>query len=379
MAKKQKEKTGSKGIIIMVIVLVAAVLVLGLPVWGNVFDRAKGYVLKVDGAKVSVSEYKYYIAQQASMYEMYFGANNWSQSYGESTLGQTVMDSVINLVVSNKISAAKAKEMGLTLDDTDREKAQTALNDMKTYYDDATFKYIKATDAQILQYIEQDIMSEKVYNEVTKDYVVDEADFDTVFTKYIEDNYESLVKTDVDFVVIDDLEEAQEFINKVKAGEDFNKLAVTYKSDFDEREELISAELNTGNFPEEVVTAGKAMELDAVSDPIVTTDTIGTERYYVLKISGITPPDEEALRTEQRESYISGKKNEIYKAEHELWSKEYEDKIKFNTALAQTIPIKGATYKEVEQTENPEATDTPETTGTPDTTATPEVTASPAP
>jgi len=211
-------------------------------------------------------------------------------------------------------------------------------------------EYIGMSNSKLLKFFEADMMREVLYNDVTKDYVVDEADFETVYQEYITTNKQTLETRNVNYVVTDTLEDAETVEEKFKGGADIYALIKEYSTDYvapeanedgteaeDTRmspasvaetpyltEEQISAvyEMSAGDMaiytyvPAETETdedSEASNTADTESDEI--TDTfVETPKYIFVYVDNVPETDYDAIREEQRESYISGKKEEIYSA-----------------------------------------------------------------
>jgi foldase protein PrsA len=369
MAKKKQQSRSLRNVIIAIILLVACVGILGAPVWQNIYLTNLSYILKVNGASVSRTEYRFNLAQAASFYEMYYGSESWDVSIGDQTLGQSVINNAADNIVYTKLCLEHAKQLKLTLDDDDRAKAADSLAQLKTYYDDATIKYIGASDSTLRGFIESNILANKVYEYYTKDYVINDADFDAYFDDYYNTNIQSLVKVTADYIVTDTIEKAAEVIERMKSGEDLNSLVAEYSLDAEDRPEPESVEVTTSQFPAAVVDAAYSMRQDEITqEPIAVLPAEDDEEtlaaYYVLSITGVIPPDMDELRNTQTDTYINDQKQAIFKETYSVW--DAEKIIKVNSVGISAIPIKGVTYKDDEisvETEEPETEPTLEPAG----------------
>jgi len=280
------------------------------------------------------------------MYSMFIAEDaDWKQPIsGTSTLADMVKENALNTVVNVKISKQQANDRGLALTEEDQADITEQLSNLKEQIGEDGLKAIGASDAVLTQYITDAKLSEKLYDDITKDFTLDAEEFEAYFQDYLTSNEQTLVTVDADYIHTDTLEEAQAAQTGLDAGEDFIEAIKAYSIDYDAETEYASVTVSTALFPQDVVDAAFALSAGSVSD-IIETEGYGC---YILRINSITEPDVEELRPTQEETYITQQKQEMFSTEMQRWSG--AAKIDPNTVLYSRLFIPGV---------NPKATPTP--------------------
>jgi foldase protein PrsA len=114
----------------VLIIAIAAVVVLALAIGFGVFflNNSSDYVAKVDGEKITVAEYKFFLANVKSSIEQAVGLSSsdassvdkfWKGKLGTMNAEDYAKDQALGKVQEFKIELIKAKDEGVKLDQSD--------------------------------------------------------------------------------------------------------------------------------------------------------------------------------------------------------------------------------------------------------------------
>jgi parvulin-like peptidyl-prolyl isomerase len=151
-----------------------------------------------------------------------------------TTAYKSLQDQALQYLVQQSELEQKAKTLGITITDKD---VDARLKQIKQqYFGGSATKYqaqLKSqglTEAQIKQDLRAQILSEKIYNKVTADVKVTDADIKSYYNAH-KSNYSQAASRDVRHILVNNKKLADSLYAQLKAGGDFAKLAKKYSKD----------------------------------------------------------------------------------------------------------------------------------------------------
>lgn len=241
---------------------------------------------QVNGEKITKKEF------DQSLYQM---QRRWEQQSGmtfEGEAGQQMLDSlkemVLEQLIAEKLLLQEAKEDGLKV--KSEEVSARLAQDKQMVGNNDEFKKIlqeelNLTEREYKKYLEDQLLLEKLYNQVVADVKVDE----TEVKNYYDQNQGTFVVPEqwhVKHILVNTEEEANQVIKDLKGGADFAQLAVDKSIDPsapDNKGDLGFID-ETTNFVEEFKTAAFALEVGQLSSPVKS-----DYGYHVIKLEERQP------------------------------------------------------------------------------------------
>jgi parvulin-like peptidyl-prolyl isomerase len=192
-----------------------------------------------------------------------------------TTQYKTLQDSAMQYLVQQSELEQKLIDLGLKpVSDADIDKKLTQVKKQFFGGKESTYqKQLKAqgfTEAQLKQDIRANLLSEKLYNEVTKNTKVTDADV----TKYYNENkstYSQAASRDVRHILVNNKKLADDIESQLKNGGDFAKLAKKYSKDPGSAASGGKLTITKGQTVPEFDKAAFELKTNALSQPIKTT------------------------------------------------------------------------------------------------------------
>ena len=151
-----------------------------------------------------------------------------------TTQYKSLQDQAMQYLVQEAEYEQKAGDLGVTVTDKD---VQARLKQIKKqYFGGSQTKYqaqLKAqglTEQQIMQDLHAQLLSEKLYNKVTADVKVTDADIAAYYKEHKAD-YSQASSRDVRHILVNNKKLADQIESQLKGGADFAKLAKKYSKD----------------------------------------------------------------------------------------------------------------------------------------------------
>jgi parvulin-like peptidyl-prolyl isomerase len=151
-----------------------------------------------------------------------------------TTQYKSLQDQALQYLVQESELEQKAKDIGVTVTDKDVDKR---LNDIKQQYFGGSQKKYESqlksqglTEPQVKQDLRAQVLSEKIYNKVTSDVKVTDADIQKYYNQHKSD-YAQAASRDVRHILVNNKKLADQLETQLKSGADFGKLAKKYSKD----------------------------------------------------------------------------------------------------------------------------------------------------
>jgi len=147
---------------------------------------------------------------------------------------KTLQDQAVAYLVQQSELEQKAKDLGVTVTDADVDKRLVSIK--KQYFGGSQSKYqaqLKTqglTETQIKSDLRAQILSERIYNKVTSDVKITDADIAAYYKAHKAD-YSQAESRDVRHILVNNKKLADQLYAQLKSGGDFGALAKKYSKD----------------------------------------------------------------------------------------------------------------------------------------------------
>jgi len=216
-------------------------------------------------------------------------------------------ETVLDYIINETILLENAADLGVTA--SEEQVDQEIKQIKKDFESEEEFKEYIESQGLTEEYLRNNIRKTMILNnlsqELTKSVTVPEEELKSAYNE-IKD---SMYSVKASHILIEDFEEAKKILERVKAGEDFNELAVEYSID-------PSAKYNrgdlgyfsTGEMVPEFETAAFALEPGEVSDLVKTSygyHIIKVEDKKVLTFEEVKPQLEQQMLPQYKNQFLS--------------------------------------------------------------------------
>ncbi len=344
MAKKKAlQKNSLQAIIVTTVIILASIGILGAAAISRTISLISGTVVSVNGEGVSSKYFEFSIYQQKKMYEsMYGGDSIWynAETGSSAEMVGNVKNSVMNQLVNLTLTRQQAPKRNIVLSETDNKDIEDAIAKIKETYTEEERKSIGADDNVIRQAALDQKYYQLVYDSIVGEYEYKEDDFNTFFEGYMTENIVSLTSMDADIITLTTQEQADSVYQMLNGGADFIEMLKLYSTNYDATAEYASTTISGGNTATEIADEAFITPEGKYSAPFVVADPNGgPESYAIVRVNSKTSPDQEEVKTQQKETYIENNKSALFQTALETWTA--EAKIQPNAELYTVIKIQG--------------------------------------
>lgn len=266
-------------------------------------------LFKVGKSVCTLPEAMIYVMDYQEQYEGTYGVEMWQHDFGGMTLEEYVKDMIVSQLASMKAVTLLAEEYEVKLDDAEKDKVEQAAKEYYQALSKEAVEYMGLERKDVEDLYETHVLSQKVYEEITKD----------VNTEVSDD--EARIIT-IRQIRLETREEAEEIQEKLEEGKEFMTLASVYSKD-----SQITYTFGRGEQSAEYEEAAFDLENEEVSEILELEDG-----YYILK----------CVNNFEREATEANKVTMVEKRRDEIFGKVYEELIantpsEFNTRLWEKV------------------------------------------
>ena len=282
------------------------------------------YVIKVNDEKVSENEFLIYLNEAKINFETLGGIDIWKTDFEGLTAEEVAKNSALNAVEVVKVSKQKARELNITLNDDELEKANKDAEEkyklLKNLNNDITLNEVKLV-------ITDQLLYNKLYNSVVSNFEISEVDFNSYYEDVYNEFYNNYKKYSVKSIFFNNYSDAEDFIEEYQLNSDFDLLFEKYINNVENSIKTVYKKDLEGFF-------GLTFDTN-IGD--ITSILSSDDGYYILKVENILNPTEEEIREITKKVYSTNKQNQFFNEEYKKW---YENiKIDKNDELLENIKI----------------------------------------
>jgi foldase protein PrsA len=258
---------------------------------------------------------------------------------------QTLKNQAIQYLVQRVEYQQEAEKLGLTV--SDKEIADRLKQIKKQYFGGSEVKYKKQleqqglSDTQVKDSIKEQLVQEKIFKKVTAGVKVSDADIKKYYDEH-KSQYGVPEQREVAHILVKAKPLADKLYKRVKAGEDFGKLAMQYSQDPGSKKNGGKLTISKGQTVGPFDQTAFLLHTGQISHPIKT--EFG---YHIIKALGpVTPAKVTAfakVKTSIRQQLLQQKRNEAMTNWSNKLKKDFDGKISYQTGYAPPTTSTAAT------------------------------------
>lgn len=272
----------------------------------NESEADKAIVAKVDGETITKEEFDQIFQIFKTQVEMKQGPDIWEKTYEGKKYIDLAKEQVLEQMIEDKIQMKKAEELNITV--TEEEIDAEFDKFKKLFNSDEKFKEfltgLKMDQEYFKDSIKKDLIKNRLKENMTANVQVTEEEIATFYSTHMDMFY----RVKASHILLETEDEAKKILDRVKAGEDFNKLAKEYSIDPIAKEN--NGDLGYfrhGDMVEEFETAAFALKPGQVSEVVKS-----QHGYHIIKVEDKKIDKLEDVKDELRTTMIMDKKNSDY-------------------------------------------------------------------
>lgn len=286
----------------------------------------KTVVAKVAGEEIIKEEFNKIFGVFKSQYEQQFGTEVWNQEINGEKFGDLAKDRLLDMLIDEKLQLIKADELGISVSD---EEVNEEIENAKKYFEtEEKFNEFLKGQSMDLEYFKDSAKKEMTMRKLFESLTEKISITDDEVKSYYDSHQDEFMSVKASHILLDSKEEAEQMLQRVKSGENFNELAQQYSKDPSAKEN--KGDLNYfrhGDMVEPFEKAAFALKPGEISD-IVQTDF----GFHIIKVEDSKLDKFEDIKEELKGSMLNDKKS----AEYEKLLEEMREKAnieKFNKNL----------------------------------------------
>jgi parvulin-like peptidyl-prolyl isomerase len=290
-------------------------------------------VAVVDGEKVTRTSFEALVSQARKTFQ------DQKREFPKAGTAERkqLNDQAVEFLVQRQQFEQEAADRGIKVTDADVEKRLTQIK--QQYFGGDEKKYEQQlkdqglTDAQVRADVRAQVVSEKLFNDVTKGVKVTDADV----TKYYRDNiqqYSTPEQREVRHILVKTRAQANRIYDQLKAGGDFAALAKKHSQDPGSKDSGGKLTISKGQTVAPFDQTAFLLRRNVISRPVKT-----EYGYHIIQpVSEVkeatTRPLNKALRNQIKPQLLQQRREEAMTTWVQGLGKEYENKISYATGFA---------------------------------------------
>ena len=289
-----------------VLMLIASLLLTGCSSINTSEANDDILVAKAAGQEIKKSYYDEIFNLFKAQQEQNNGPEVWEKDINGKKFIDYAKEELLNSLIDETILLKKAADIGIV---APKEQIDGEIEYIKQMFEsDEKYKEYLAsqnlTEGYIVNDLTKRITINNLVNEITKSIEIPEDELKTIYDSM----KDSFVSIKASHILMENQEEAKKILERAKAGEDFNKLAMEFSIDPSAKEN--SGELgyfSVGDMVPEFEKAAFALEPGQISD-LVQSDF----GFHIIKVEDKKILSFDEAKAQIKEELISGKKNEYF-------------------------------------------------------------------
>lgn len=276
----------------------------------------KSIVAKVDGEAITKKEFDKAFEVFKTKVEMKQGPDIWDKDYKGKKYIDLAKEDVLEQIIQEKIQLKKAEEMQIIVNqsevDTEYDKFKKIFNSDEKFIE--FLESLKIDEEYFKDSIKKDLTISKLKEKMTENVEISEEEIAVFYNSHMDMFY----RVKASHILLETEDEAKKILERVKAGEDFSKLAKEYSTDPSVKEN--NGDLGYfrhGDMVEEFETAAFALKPGEISELVKS-----QYGYHIIKVEDKKIDKLEDVKDELKTNMAMEKKNEDYnKAFEEMYTK----------------------------------------------------------
>lgn len=263
-------------------------------------------VAVVGGEQIMKTEFNQMFEMLKVQYEQQYGANIWDQDVDGRKYIDVMKEKVLNMLVDIKVQEKEALKSGITATD---EEIEAEVEKARTYFDtEEKFNEFLTTQKMTMEYLRDTIRKDILVNKLQEKLTTGVAVADDEVAAYYGANQDQFISIKVSHILIENEDEAKRVLEKVKAGENINDLALLYSVDPTAKENKgVIDYFRKGQMVQAFETAAFALQPGEISE-LVKTDY----GFHIIKLEDKKSDKLEDIAAELKTSMLKDKKDKAY-------------------------------------------------------------------
>lgn len=291
---------------------------------------AKQKVAKVGNEYITRGELDELVNYQKGMFIAQYGLED---NYFESTDGKEMLSNIkkqlLDSMIDQKLLEQKATELKLFKDENeiDTEAKKVIDTEIKQGKSDEDYKKwlneAKINETLLKKLVRQQVIAEKVYNNLVKDVTVTDNEIKEYYNKNQSSFTEKPNTMEVSHILLKTEDEAKKIKARLDKGEDFATLAKQYSIETSAKEtggNLGEISYNDSNYDQTFMLAAMSLKEGQISNPVQT-----KYGYHIIKVTKKTEYPVLAfdkVKEDIKSQLLESKKQDKYTASIQEWRKE---------------------------------------------------------
>jgi foldase protein PrsA len=266
----------------------------------------KTAVAVVGGEQVMKTEFNQMFEVIKMQLEQQYGPTIWDQDVDGRKYIEVMKEKVLDTLVDIKVQEKEAIKSGIT---TTEAEIDAEVDKAKTYFDtEEKFNEFLTSQKMTMEYLRdtlrKDILVKKLQEKLTTGVSVT----DEEVAAYYGANQDQFISIKVSHILLENEDEAKKMLERVKAGENINELALQYSVDPTAKENKgVIDYFRKGEMVQAFETAAFALKPGEISD-LVKTDY----GFHIIKLEDKKFEKLDDIAAELKTSMIKDKKDKTY-------------------------------------------------------------------
>eukprot|EP00831_Metopus_contortus_P064283 TRINITY_DN57557_c0_g1_i1.p1 TRINITY_DN57557_c0_g1~~TRINITY_DN57557_c0_g1_i1.p1 ORF type:complete len:644 (-),score=111.96 TRINITY_DN57557_c0_g1_i1:117-1940(-) len=316
--KERGIKMKKKGLLCLLIAGAMALCACGSDNASN-SDNASGSdfsdeaVMKIDGREIMKSEYMVYLYTTTKSFTSVGGDDIWTTDFDGQTADELVEERTVKTLQTVIAAKKYAEENNIALTDDQKTEVTTASEQFASSVPAEDIAKMGIDAKSLAPFMEGSYIYSLVYQALVSECEVDEAEKANYYEENKDQIKEELITVDMDTIVLDNLDKANEVAEKAKNGEDFQSLFQEYDVDENAKQQEDGSKMTV--YKTQLLSSFGLTEIPEVGVITGPIDMDGT--YFVLRVSNITTPDESEVKVAAEKTFTTQKQTEYSDARFE--------------------------------------------------------------
>ena len=272
----------------------------------NPQDETKTAVAVVGGEQIMKTEFNQMFEMLKVQYEQQYGAKIWDQDVDGRKYIDVMKEKVLDMLVDIKVQEKEALKSGISASDAEIE---AEVEKARAYFDnEEKFNEFLTSQKMTMEYLRDTVRKDILVNKLQEKLTTGITVADDEVAAYYGANQDQFISIKVSHILIENEDEAKKMLERVKAGENINDLAVQYSADPTAKENKgVIDYFRKGQMVQEFETAAFALKPGEISE-LVKTDY----GYHIIKLEDKKFDKLEDISAELKASRVKSKKDAAY-------------------------------------------------------------------
>lgn len=280
---------------------------------GKSSDFNDEVVMKIDGREIMKSEYMVYLYTTTKSFTSVGGEDIWTTDFDGQTADELVEERTLKTLQSVIAAKQYAEDNGISLSDEQKGEVTKACEQFVEKVPQEDIAKMGIDAESLVPYMEGSYIYSLAYKALAAECEVDETEMANYFEENKEQMKDDYTVLDIDSVVLNDLDKANEVVEKAKNGEDFQSLFEQYDIDENAKQKEDGGKMSV--YKSQFISSFGVEDIPEVGQITGPIDVDGT--YFVLRVNSATVPEDSEIKTMSDAAFTSQKQADYSDARFE--------------------------------------------------------------